>query len=64
LAFIIGDNQQGGDQISDHCILYGMWAKHISHTCDATPANYLDVHKYSCLFLKMEDIKQLVLEEA
>jgi hypothetical protein len=63
LAFIIGDNQ-GGDQIASCTCGYGLWANHIPRTCDAIPAKYADVAKDSCLFLKMDDIKQLVLEEA
>jgi hypothetical protein len=63
LAFIIGDNQ-GGYQIAGPTCHYGLWAKCIPCTCDATSANYADVAKYSCLFLKMDDIKGLVLEAA
>ena len=59
LAFIIGDNQ-GGDQIAGRICHYGLSAKRISRTCDATPDNYADVSKDSCSFLVMEDIKTLV----
>ena len=62
LAFIIGDNQ-GGDQIAGRTCHYGLTAKRISRTCDATPANYADVTKDSCTFLVMEDIKDLVRNE-
>ncbi len=62
LAFIIGDNQ-GGDQIAGRICHYGLHAKRISRTCDATPENYADVSKDSCSFLVMEDIKELVLNE-
>jgi hypothetical protein len=63
LAFIIGDNM-GGDQISGRRVSYGLWAKRISRTCDATPANYADVDKDSCTFLEMDDIKKMVLAKA
>ena len=59
LAFIIGDNQ-GGDQIAGRTCHYGIHAKRISRTCDATPDNYADVSKDSCTFLVMEDIKEMV----
>ena len=62
LAFIIGDNQ-GGDQIAGRICHYGIHAKRISRTCDATPDNYADVSKDSCTFLVMEDIKEMVRNE-
>ena len=62
LAFIIGDNQ-GGDQIAGRTCHYGLSAKRISRTCDATPDNYADVSKDSCTFLVMEGIKELVRNE-
>jgi hypothetical protein len=63
LAFIIGDNQ-GGDQICGRNISDGMLAKRISRSWDAIPAKYLNVEKYSCSFLQMENIKALELVEA
>ena len=62
LPFIIGDNQ-GGDNICGRTCFYGITAKRISRCCDATPENYSDVSKDSCLFLLMEDIIQLVNDE-
>jgi hypothetical protein len=58
LAFIIGDNQ-GGDAISGRIIYYGLSAKRISRSCDATPANYATMAKDSCNYLEMQDIKDL-----
>jgi hypothetical protein len=58
LAFIIGDNQ-GGDAIGGRIIYYGLSAKQISCSCDATPANYATMAKDSCNFLEMQDIKDL-----
>ena len=62
LAFIIGDNQ-GGDNISGRTCHYGITARRISRSCDATPENYVDVSKDSCSFLLMESIIQLVNDE-
>jgi hypothetical protein len=62
LAFIIGDNQ-GGDNILGRTCHYGITAWRISRSCDATPDNYADVSKDSCLFLHMDFIIQLVNNE-
>ncbi len=62
LAFIIGDNQ-GGDNISGRTCHYGITARRISRSCDATPDNYADVTKDSCSFLHMDSIIQLVNNE-
>ena len=63
LAFIIGDNQ-GGDGISGRVCFYGISAKRISRCCDATADNYANMSKDSCTFLSMEDMINLVNNEA
>jgi hypothetical protein len=62
LAFIIGDNQ-GGDMIAGRTCSYGLKAKRLCRTCDATPENYGDVSVDSCTLLRMEDIMDLVRQE-
>jgi hypothetical protein len=62
LAFIIGDNQ-GGDMIAGRTCSYGIKAKRICRTCNATPKNYANVKVDSCHFLRMIDIMNMVRQE-
>jgi hypothetical protein len=62
LAFIIGDNQ-GGDSICGRAASYGLWARRISRTCDATKDAYETIVPDCCSLLKMEVVKALVIAE-
>jgi hypothetical protein len=60
LAFIIGDNQ-GGDNICGRAASYGLYARRISRTCDATKAAYDTIAADCCAPLAMERIKALII---